>query len=503
MTAWVRTAAASALAALLVSAATAPTIAHAQAPSGSEATAPTETTVATETPTEATEEAAGIPTEDTSEPSPDLAELQKLLEQLLQQLLGDAGLDDLADAAQLLPCIGDASGDPQPISEADGAGQVEEIAQRVEEIRGHEFGQEVTTTFVTADEMDQRVSEIVAAEYTAEQADTDRRVLSALGAVPADVDLRALQEELLSGQVAGYYDSKTGELFVLADESSSGLDPVAQITLAHELTHALTDQAFGLPDEVLGGTTDAALAALAFVEGDAILTQQQFSVAAIPVADQLALITDPRLFDAQAALEQVPSYLRSQLEFPYLEGAGFACDLYQEGGWDAVDAAYGDLPTTTAQILFPERGDPAARAPVPTTPSTSWRHVAADTFGAAQLLWLFEAPGGDPGAALDDPLGEVESWAGGRVDLWVDGSSSAVSLTLTDVAADGALCDAVAAWYAAAFPEDQQSDTAAGTDVTWDGADQDAALRCAGHEVRLGIGPDPDTAGAILGEPPA
>ena len=32
----------------------------------------------------------------------------------------------------------------------------------------------------------------------------------------------------------------------------------------------------------------------------------------------------------------------------------FACSLFSEGGWEAVDAAYDNPPATTVEILFPE-----------------------------------------------------------------------------------------------------------------------------------------------------
>ena len=103
---------------------------------------------------------------------------------------------------------------------------------------------------------------MVRAEYPVEQADLDSRALQLLGAVPRGTDLKALQEDLMSGQVAGYYDPETGDVVVRVPEGGGSLDANGQITLAHELDHALTDQALGLPDIEEVGASDANLARL-------------------------------------------------------------------------------------------------------------------------------------------------------------------------------------------------------------------------------------------------
>ena len=56
------------------------------------------------------------------------------------------------------------------------------------------------------------------------------------------------------------------------------------------------------------------------------------------------------------------------------------------------------------------------------------------------------------------------------------------------------LCEALDAWYSAAFPEARRS--VDGAAIAWDGDRQDAVLRC-GDVVRLGIGPDGATAAAV------
>ena len=89
--------------------------------------------------------------------------------------------------------------------------------------------------------------------------------------------------------------------------------------------------------------------------------------------DQLGSALSPDALAAQDQLEDVPAYLRNELMFPYLSGLSYACRLYVEGGWPAVDAAYDDLPQTTAEILFPEAaGDKPENPRDPASPGGGW-----------------------------------------------------------------------------------------------------------------------------------
>jgi hypothetical protein len=218
----------------------------------------------------------------------------------------------------------------------------------------------------------------------------------------------------------------------------------------------------------------------------------------VGILDQLALALDPTVTASQADLEKVPPYLREQLMFPYLSGLGYACDLYLDGGWPSIDAAYDAPPSTTAEILDPaQAGLEPADAPDPATLASPWTVARRDTLGAAELSWLLAAPGGDEEAAIAGADDLPAWWGGGELVLSTDGPRSALSVSLVDRSADGALCDVVDGWYEASFGDDTRTATADA--VTFDGGAQAAALRCADGSVRLGIGPDLATATALLG----
>src|SRR5262249_24570728 len=155
------------------------------------------------------------------------------------------------------------------------------------------------------------------------------------------------------------------------------------------------------------------------------------SLGSVGLLDQLGSAFSPDALAAQQQLDGAPSYLRNQLMFPYLSGLSYVCRLYSQGGWPAVGAAYRDLPPTTAELLCPERAGVAAKDPgAIASPGSGWTEAEKDTIGAAQLLWLFQARGGDEGKAISDAATAAQHWAGGDEDLYTAGQNSALGLAL-------------------------------------------------------------------------
>ncbi len=176
--------------------------------------------------------------------------------------------------------------------------------------------------------------------------------LKKLGLVPPDFQYRALMVRLLTEQVAGYYDPKTGE-FHLADWIDlDGQKPI----MAHELTHALQDQHFNLRrfEHWPKGDSDAELAAHALIEGDATLAMALY-VANNPLRALLFLKSLGAAAMSSAELEKAPRALRESLLFPYQEGIDWTRSLYKQGGWDRVSKAFTELPQSTEQIMHPEK----------------------------------------------------------------------------------------------------------------------------------------------------
>src|SRR5713226_7838005 len=180
----------------------------------------------------------------------------------------------------------------------------------------------------------------------------DEVTLKKLGLAPADFQYRALMLRVLTEQVAGYYDPKTGQ-FHLADWIDlDGQKPI----MAHELTHALQDQHFNLRrfEHWPKGDSDAELAAHALIEGDATLAMALY-VANNPLRALAFLKSLSMTGMSSAELDKAPRALRETLVFPYQDGEKWVSALYKRGGWSGVSQAFTTLPQSTEQILHPEK----------------------------------------------------------------------------------------------------------------------------------------------------
>jgi hypothetical protein len=333
--------------------------------------------------------------------------------------------------------------------------------------------------YVAAAEMARRVRAQVLGDYTPARARIDERVLGALGVLEPGTDLRAAYAEFVGGQVAGYYDPDSGEMVVLGD-AGEPFDALELATISLELEHALADQALGIPapaaDETGADLADEQLAATAVVEGDAMLTMTVFQLRTLDLEALLSLGLGGDATGSLRALDDAPHFLAAQLLFPYTEGLAFVCSRHTEGGWRAVDLLYDAPPRDTAQILFPERPVPGGQpstAPSPSPPGDGWRRAHAQSLGAADLLFLFQAPGDDTGAALDDPRGRAAAWGAGSVTLWERGGDTHVDLSLrARTPSDApALCESMREW-------------ARRTDERRDGT---RAVECDDRDVRVAI----------------
>ena len=192
------------------------------------------------------------------------------------------------------------------------------------------------------------------------------------GLLPQDFELQKFLLDVLEDQVAGYYDPKTKTVYLLDWVAPEAQRPV----LAHELTHALQDQNFGLekwlkvrdddqagdPDKLDGGSDEEQAARQAVSEGqgmavmmDYVLHPSGHSLADMPgMGEIFKQNTMDRIGDSPI-LAGAPMYLREMVIFPYTYGLSFLEDLLSRGGKDmAFAGAFKNPPHDTREIMQPE-----------------------------------------------------------------------------------------------------------------------------------------------------
>ena len=248
----------------------------------------------------------------------------------------------------------------------------------------------------------------------------NEQLYQALGLLDEDQSLRDLFLRLLESQVAGFYRPEEKTLYVVS--RSGTVNGADKITFAHEYDHALQDSNFGVFDdfESLRDQTDEALARAAIYEGDATLLMSLWAIPNLTpqeLQEVVAAGSDP---EANAILAETPAILTESLLFPYDAGLAFLQPKQLGGGWAAIDAVFERLPTSTEQVLHPEKYE-SNEAPITVTLPTDlaggmgdgWSVAFQDTWGEFQTgVWLRQS-----GVAPADASEAAAGWGGDRLAL--------------------------------------------------------------------------------------
>lgn len=241
------------------------------------------------------------------------------------------------------------------------ADDIGDLAKQVSKIRGLPLRHAIPKDVVDRDELHARLLKMAAEQKTKDSTIAEGLALARWGLIPTTTDYLGLMVDLMTDQIAGYYDPDTKKLTVSA---AAGGDPQwLQMVLAHELDHGLQDQAFDLKafEDLPDGEGDAVLARHALVEGDGIALMLEVLLARDHVAAPWA---NPRVADelvkAMSAptgdsLDKAPLVVREEMLFPYRDGFAFVAALRRHRPWSAVDAAFRRPPRSTEQILHPEK----------------------------------------------------------------------------------------------------------------------------------------------------
>lgn len=234
--------------------------------------------------------------------------------------------------------------------------QIARIRQQVSDLRGLSLNQPVPDHFISRS--------AIRRELDAEAQPPDpnnplNQFYIAFDLYPDDgSDIQQTTNEINAANIGGYYDLIEREIFVVLDEGDDPgkrLSAREQVIYAHEFTHALQDQHFEVTDILwFTYTNETYMAALAFIEGDAMFTQELFildSVQNKPEDDEILAV---RLLGEMTPPKNAPDIIRAELDFVYLGGMNFIKTLYETGGWSAVNSVYDDPPIATSHILHPQ-----------------------------------------------------------------------------------------------------------------------------------------------------
>ena len=252
---------------------------------------------------------------------------------------------------------------------------VDEILQFASHDTGLPIKHEVKRRLAKRDEVQSYIKKSMKDDKDAKRLERSSAVLKKFGLLPRNFDLPNFLVAMLREQVAGYYDVKTKTVNLLNWVDIEQQKPV----LAHELTHALQDQSFGIekwmkeaqddsdnkddkpsPKDIKNDEESSAREAV--IEGQAMVVLLDYSLA--PTGK--TLLDSPQIVESlkqtmlvgtadSPAFRDAPIFLKEELTFPYRYGLDFTAALLRAGGKElAYAGAFKDPPKTTREIMEPE-----------------------------------------------------------------------------------------------------------------------------------------------------
>jgi hypothetical protein len=302
--------------------------------------------------------------------------------------------------------------------------QMDQIEQQVTEIRGLKSNGPVTRRLLSREQLRQQVVNDFLKDYSEKEASDDAISLSALGLLKPDFDLYNFYIELYTEQIAGYYDDKTDEMFVV---QGSGFNGPEKLTYAHEFVHALqdthygTETGLGCDDDAWETDSERCAAYQALVEGDASFVEVLW-FSENGTSKDLREIQDFYNSYESPVFDSAPAFMREDFLFPYTYGQPFVEYLHTQGSWQSVDDAYRNPPVSTEQILHPEKypNDSPVKVEIPDlTPilGEGWREIDRGEMGEWST-YLILADGLNPQAQID-PAEAQKASAGWGGDAYV------------------------------------------------------------------------------------
>lgn len=299
--------------------------------------------------------------------------------------------------------------------------KINEIISYAVKIRGLQPLQEVPPVFLTRAQLRQSLETGYTDVRVSSALDRERELYVAMDLLDPTADFRTIVLDSASQNIAGFYTPDEQVLYLVAE--SVNMFASEELVYAHEYTHALQDQNFGLNRFLAGGmNADQAIAARALLEGDATLVMGAYQFTEI-TDSELQYMAYRASFVEREVVEAVSPSLGVLTFFPYLQGSYFVYTLWVDAGfrWDAVNAAYDDPPLSSEQVMHPEKYLVRDAPQAVTLPDLGpvlgegWHEVDRDVLGEIGLLaWLLdhlEWEAASAGAA---------GWDGDAYALWSD-----------------------------------------------------------------------------------
>jgi len=257
---------------------------------------------------------------------------------------------------------------------------------RVEYLRESEFDSEVPVEVLSREEFQRQRG-----ENTTSNASFDAwndQVWEALFVIGEEREANEALQSATGETTAGFYAPGDDRIRIITDSPDS--PTIDNATLVHELVHALQDQDGDLGERITATETqDAGLATDGVVEGEANYIEQRYTNRC---GAEWECVGTPSSGGGPGEPPNIGILLT--LLQPYSDGPVYIDWLIEQGGWEAVEAAFEDPPQSTEQVIHLTDEEPIpieytdrARNGWETFPNQG--EGGSDTVGEASMYVMF------------------------------------------------------------------------------------------------------------------
>ena len=265
---------------------------------------------------------------------------------------------------------------------------------RVEYVRERPFRTDVPVETVTREEFRANGTGGTSNESAEDGRAFDRwndQVWEALFVVGANESSAEAIDTVFGGSVSGFY-SPADDRIVLVIPAGSAVQ-IEESTLVHELTHGMQDQYHDLTrSQYVGTTQDADLAVDGLIEGEAVYIEERYTERC---GDQWQCLPAPESDGSGGGLGSINVGILQTILQPYVDGPFYVERLVETGGWEAVDAAMADPPSSTAAVIHREPAYETRDITFEDTARGDWTTYpdqvmdGAETAGEASMFVMF------------------------------------------------------------------------------------------------------------------
>jgi hypothetical protein len=272
------------------------------------------------------------------------------------------------------------------------------------------------------------------------------RLLHLIG--PED-DLTAINTSF-SANILGFYSPDDDKLVLVAEQGAT-IDAEDEATLAHEYVHSFQDARWDIEkldelaenEDETHSNTEYGATVRCLIEGDASVSEIAYMAASDPLSALIGLIPFP---EGESGSSDIPPGMVRYFYFPYDQCSDFVGQLFLSGGseafnlmggWEAVNRAYDDMPTSTEQILHLEKymsheGPMAVSLPdISAQLGQGWSQLDNAVFGEFDV-WNYLLSSLEGQSGWDDVAAEAAAgWGGGRMVGYSSDDSADVVLHLS------------------------------------------------------------------------